>query len=124
MKPAVRVVNALPPVLNNDPVPPFDIAARDEGTTVPSSPIPDAPTLRIVVVVDAPVILKTPSTFPSRSVTATVMFRFNETAADTAWLMIVCTSEVVSVPAVSDGGAAIPPGVGTAPGSSGRPPPM
>src|SRR6185369_7940255 len=115
MKPAVRVVNALPEVLKIEPVPALEIAANDAGTTVPSSPRPIVPTLRIVVLAGAPVMTNTPNTFASRSVTATVTFRLSETAADTAWLMIVCTSPVDKLPAVATGIIATgDPGVGTA----------
>ncbi len=127
MKPAVRVVKAFPVVLKREPVPALEIAASAAGTTVPSRPRPAVPTLLIVVVAGAPVITKTPSTFASRSVTATVTARFRDTAADTAWLMMVCTSLVVRLPAVAVGaggdGVTGEPGVGTAPSSSGGPPP-
>ena len=124
MNPAVRVVKALPDVLKIELVPALEIAANDAGTTVPSRPRPIVPTLRIVVLAGAPVMTNTPSTFASRSVTATVTLRFSETAAETAWLMIVCTSLIDKLPAVTAGTSGIgEPGVGTAPGSSGRPPP-
>ena len=84
MKPAVRVENAFPLVLNSAPVPAFEIAANSDGTIAPSSPLPAAPTLRIIVVVEAPVMRNTPRTLTSRSTTATVTFRFNAAAADTA----------------------------------------
>src|SRR5678816_722786 len=101
MNPAVRVLNALPDVLKIAPVPALEIAARDAGTTVPSRPRPIVPTLRIVVLVGAPVITNTPNTFASRSVTATVTFRLSETAAETAWLIIVWTSPIDRFPAVT-----------------------
>src|SRR6266542_6388813 len=124
MKPAVRVENAFPEVLNNEPVPALDVAASDAGTTVPSRPRPIVPTLRTVVFAAAPVITNTPSTFASRSVTDTVTARLSETAAETAWLMIVCTSPIDRLPAVVLGPKGIgDPGVGNAPWSSGRPPP-
>src|SRR5437764_14835225 len=137
MKPAVRDVNAFPRVLKRAAVPAFEIAANFAGTTAPSNPTETNPLIgfgvcegpgpppRNCVVAGAPVILKTPSTFPSLSVTATVTARFNEAAAETACAMIVCTSVVVKVPAVAvvpTGGATVP-GVGTAPISSGGPSP-
>jgi hypothetical protein len=125
MNPAVRVVNALPVVLKSEAVPALEIAANDAGTTAPSRPLPGVPTLRIVVLAGAPVITNTPRTLASRSVTETVTARFSDTAAETAWLMMVCTSLVVRLPAVALGALRIcDPGVGTAPSSSGRPPPM
>src|SRR5207249_6475306 len=137
IKPAVREVNALPRVLNKDAVPALEIAASFAGTTVPSNPTGTNPVIgfgtcegpgpppRNCVVAGAPVILKTPSTFPSLSVTATVTGRLSEAAAETACAIIVCTSVVVSVPAVGTlgGGGIGAPGVGTAPGSSGGPSP-
>src|SRR2546421_12134695 len=135
MKPAVREVNAFARVLNKAAVPAFEIAASFAGTTVPSNPTETNPVIgfgvcegpgpppRNCVIAGAPVILKTPSTFPSLSVTATVTARFREAAAETACAIIVCTSEVDNVPAVAEGrtGGAIVPGVGTAPMSSGGP---
>src|SRR5207248_6129364 len=137
MKPAVREVNAFPRVLNKAAVPAFEIAASFAGTTVPSNPDGTNPVIgfgvcegpgpppRNCTVAGAPVILKTPSTFPSLSVTATEMARFNEAAAETACAMMVCTSDVVNVPAVAEAptGGAIVPGVGTATSSSGGPSP-
>src|SRR6267378_877524 len=137
MKPAVRLVNAFPRVLNKDAVPAFEIAASFAGTRVPSKPtgtkpvsgsgvcVGPGPPPRNWVVAGAPVIVKTPRTFPSRSVTATVTGRPNCAATETAWAMIVWTSVVVNVPAVAVGctGGAIVPGVGTAPVSSGGPSP-
>src|SRR5436190_17824670 len=137
MKPAVRVVNAFPRVLNKAAVPAFEIAARLDGTIVPSKPVGTNPVTasgtcegpgpppRNRVLALAPVILKTPSALPSLSVTATVTGRFKDAAADTAWAIIVCTSALLRVPAVADGaiGGAGVPGVGTAPSSSGGPPP-
>src|ERR1051325_6378757 len=80
------------------------------------------------VVAGAPVIWKTPSGFPSLSVTATVPFRFRATAAETACAMTVCTSLVERFPAVTGfvfgvGATAGGAGVGIAPTSSGGPPP-
>jgi hypothetical protein len=84
MKPAVRDVNAFPPVLNKEAVPALEIAASLAGTIVPSNPVEtnpvDAfgtnegpgPPPRNWVVAGAPVILKTARTLASRSVTATV----------------------------------------------------
>src|SRR2546422_709967 len=137
MKPTVREVNALPRVLNSDAVPAFEIAASRAGATVPSRPTGTNPVMglgtcegpgpppRNCVEAGAPVILKTPRTFPSRSVTATVTGRFNWAAVETACAIIVCTSEVLSVPAVlaGCGGGVIDPGVGAAPASSGGPSP-
>ena len=40
MNPAVRVVNAFPRRAEKRPVPALEIAARDAGATVPSSPWP------------------------------------------------------------------------------------
>src|SRR3712207_1792661 len=80
------------------------------------------------VVAGAPVIWKTPSAFPSLSVTATVTLRLSATAAETACAITVSTSFVERLPAVigfvfgvaeAAGGA----GVGIAPTSSGGPPP-
>src|SRR6185437_9284988 len=137
MKPAVRDVNAFPRVLNKAAVPAFEMAANLAGTTVPSNPVDTKPVIgsgakvgpgpppRNCVVAGAPVIVNTPSTLPSLSVTATVTARFNADAAETACAIIVCTSVVVSVPAVAAAGRGAPPaGVGTAPSSSGGPPPM
>src|SRR5437588_3031477 len=132
MKPAVREVNAFPRVLNKAAVPAFEIAASFAGTTVPSSPTETNPVIgfgfcegpgpppRNCVVAGAPVILKTPRTFPSLSVTATVTGWLIDAAADTACEIIVCTSVAVSVPAVAaEGGIGVVlPGVGTAPSSS------
>src|SRR5262247_1923204 len=131
MKLAVRELNALPRVLNRAAVPAFEIAASFAGTTVPSKPVDTNPVIgfgtsvgpgpppRNCVVAGAPVIEKTPSTFPSLSVTATVTARFSDDAAATACAITVCTSPVVSVPAVNPGGTGtILPGVGTAPSSS------
>src|SRR6185369_13028050 len=131
MKLAVREVNALPRVLNKAAVPAFEIAASFAGTTVPSKPVDTNPVIgfgtsvgpgpppRNWVVGGALVIAKTPSTLPSLSATATVTARFSDDAAETACAMTVCTSPVVSVPAVvadGGGGGAPPlPGVGTAP---------
>src|SRR6266853_2492400 len=126
MKLAVRAVNAFPRVLKMDAVAAFEIAASFAGTTVPSKPTGTKPVSgfgacdgpgpppRNWVVAGAPVILKTPSTFASRSVTATVTGWPNCAAAETACAMIVCTSAVVRVPAVvvGAGGGAIVPGVG------------
>src|ERR1700704_2417693 len=117
MKPAVRVEKALPVVLNKAPVPAFEIAARSDGTTNPSRPFPEAPTLRMVVVGVAPVIRNTPNTFTSRSTTATVTLRFKEAAAETACAMTVFTSSGVRDPAVAFvlfGIGNDEPGVGTA----------
>ncbi len=80
------------------------------------------------VVVAAPVMRKTPSGLPSRSVTATVTLRFSAAAAETACAMTVCTSAVERLPAVTGllfgvGVGAGTAGVGMAPGSSGGPPP-
>src|SRR2546423_12758882 len=133
MKPAVREVNAFPRVLNKAAVPAFEIAASFAGTTVPSNPTETNPVIgsgvfegpgpppRNCVVAGAPVILKTPSTFPSLSVTATVTARFREAAAETACATMACTSELVNVPAVAVAptGGGIVPGVGTAPTYSG-----
>src|SRR5947209_7750285 len=127
MKPAVRVVNALPVVLKNAAVPAFEIAARDEGTLKPSRPLPEVPPPLISVVEGAPVILKTPSTFPTLSTTATVTGLPKLAAADTACAITVCTSPVVSVPAVALFGGKIgckEPGVGAAPASSSGPSPV
>src|SRR5262245_16698108 len=116
MKLAVREVNALPRVLNKAAVPAFEIAASFAGTTVPSKPVDTNPVIgfgvsvgpgpppRNCVIAGAPVIEKTPSTLPSLSVTATVTDRLSEAATETACAMIVCTSPVVSVPAVNAGG--------------------
>src|SRR5215510_3878381 len=136
MKLAVREVNALPRVLNKAAVPALEIAANFAGTTVPSKPVDTNPVIgsgtsvgpgpppRNCVVAGAPVIAKTPSTFPSLSVTATVTARFSDDAAETACAITVCTSPVVSVPAVNAVGAGTTrPGVGAAPSSSGGPPP-
>src|SRR5712691_3641643 len=137
MKLAVREVNALPRVLKIDAVAAFEIAASFAVTIVPSKPVGTKPVIgfgicegpgpppRNCVVTGAPVILKTPSTFASRSVTATVTGWPNWAAAETACAMIVCTSAVVNVPAVAAGctGGAVVPGVGTEPGSSGGPSP-
>ena len=84
MKPAVRVVNALPRVLNREAVPAFEMAARFAGAIVPSNPTETNPVIgfgasvgpgpppRNCVVAGAPVMRNTPSGFPSLSVTATV----------------------------------------------------
>src|SRR5258708_40252395 len=116
MNPAVRLVNAFPRVLNKDAVPAFEIAASFAGTRVPSRPtgtkpvsgsgvcVGPGPPPRSWVVAGAPVIVKTPRTFPSRSVTATVTGRPNCAAAQTAWAMMVWTSVLVNVPAVADCG--------------------
>ena len=96
MKPAVRALKALPRVLNSAAVPAFEIAASFAGTIVPSNPVETNPVIgsggsdgpgpppRNCVVAGALVILKTPSTFPSLSVTATVTARLSEAAAETA----------------------------------------
>src|SRR5687768_8073954 len=116
MKLAVRVVNALPRVLNKAAVPAFEIAASLAGTSVPSKPVATNPVIgfgvsvgpgpppRNCVAAGAPVIVKRPSTLPSLSVTATVTARLSAEAADTACAITVCTSLVVSEPAVADGG--------------------
>src|SRR2546429_9272806 len=131
MKPAVRDVNAFPRVLNKAAVPAFEIAASFAGTTVPSNPDGTNPVIgfgfcegpgpppRNCVVVGAPVILKTPSTFPSLSVTATVTGRLSEVAAETACGITVCTSVVVSVP---PGGTFGGGGIGRAGSGTGPPP--
>src|SRR5688572_16343558 len=129
MKLAVRVVNALPRVLNKAAVPAFEIAASLAGTTVPSRPVATnpvngfgvnvgpGPPPRNCVVAGAPVIVKTPSTFPSLSVTATVTARLSADAAETACAMTACTSLAVSEPAVAavGGGCVNLAGVGTEP---------
>src|ERR1044071_1164280 len=127
MKLAVRVVNALPLVLKIAAVPALEIAASVDGTLMPSSPCPAVPPPRIRVFVGAPVILKTPSTLGSRSTTATVTGRFNCAAAETACAINVWTSLEERSPAVARFGGAggeLEPGVGTAPASSGGPPPV
>jgi hypothetical protein len=80
------------------------------------------------VVRGAPVMRKTPSGLPSRSVTATVTARPNAAAAETACAMTVSTSAVERLPAVTGllfgvGVGAGTAGVGIAPTSSGGPPP-
>src|SRR5947207_26822 len=127
MKPAVRVEKALPLVLKNAAVAAFAVAASIDGATVPSSPWPNAPTLRIAVVAGAPLMAKRPRTFPSRSVTAIVTALPRDVAADAACCRIVCTSvEVKLVVTIADGGANGDgrPGVGAELISSGGPPPI
>jgi len=128
MKLAVRDVNALPCVLKTLAVPAFEIAASDAGTSSPSKPCPVRPPPVMCVVAGAPVIWKTPSTLPSRSVTATVTARFRAAAAETACAITFCTSVTPRLPAVTGfvfgvavttGGA----GVGIEFASSGGPPP-
>ena len=97
-------MNALPVVLKSEPVPALEIAASDAGTTVPSRPWPNAPTLRIVV-----------RRRRASHYKHTQHIRFaignrnshrrgsSDAAAETAWLMIVCTSPIVKLPAVALG---------------------
>src|SRR6185369_618743 len=125
MKPAVRVENALPVVLKNAAVAAFAVAASTAGATVPSSPCPAVPTLRIVVVAGAPGITNKPITLPSRSVTTIVTDLPREVAAEAACWRIVWMSVDDKLVASSDdgGGGDWRPGVGTAFRSSGGPPP-
>src|SRR6476659_74968 len=125
MNPAVRVENALPPVLKKAAVAAFAVAASIAGATVPSRPWPAAPTLRMVVVAGAPVIAKRPIMFPSRSVMTIVTAFPRDVAAEAACCKIVCTSvDVRLVVAANDGGTGSnEPGVGCERGSSGGPPP-
>src|ERR1044072_5127005 len=103
MKLAVRVVKALPCVLKTLAVPALETSARFEGTSSPSNPCPLKPPPLMRVVVGAPVMRKTPSGFPSRSVTATVTLRPSAAAAETACAMTVCTSVVERLPAGTGG---------------------
>src|SRR6185369_12821179 len=104
MKPAVRVENALPVVLKKAAVAALALAASSAGATVPSSPWPAAPTLRIVVVAGAPVMAKRPRMFPSRSVITIVTGLPSDVAADAACCRIVCTSVALRLVAVADDG--------------------
>ena len=99
MKPAVRVLKAFPEVLNIAAVAALEIAAGTDGSLVPSRPTGTRPVMglgvcngpppRIWTNEGAPVMLNTPSTLASRSVTATVTDLFSATAADTACAIIV-----------------------------------
>src|SRR5689334_19561543 len=105
MKPAVRVENALPVVLKNAAVEAFAVAASTAGATMPSSPCPLAPMLRIVVVARAPGIANEPITFPSRSVMTIVTALLSDAAADAACWRIVCMSVADKLVADRDGGS-------------------
>src|SRR3954452_7656342 len=79
MKPAVRELNAFWLLLRKDAVPAL-------LTAVAISPGVAGP----------PRTTQTPSTYPSRSVTAMTLFGEIFTARVTAWLITRCTSRVVS----------------------------
>src|SRR2546423_8597529 len=121
MKPAVRVVNALPPVLKNAAVAAFAVAASAGGTTVPSRPWTSLPTLRIVEEAGVPGIGKKPITLPSRSVTTMFTGFPSAFAAEAACCKIVCTSEEVRGVVATLVGGSNELGVGTALLSSGGP---
>jgi hypothetical protein len=92
MKPAVRVVNALPLVLKNAAVAAFAVAASAGGTTVPSRPWPSLPTLRIVDDMGEPGIGKKTEHI-AFAIGDDDVYRFpSDVAAEAACCRIVCTS--------------------------------
>ena len=105
IKLAVRVVKAFPEVAKKAAVPALEIAAKVEGTEMPSNPWPKTPSIpSMVVVAEAPVIWNAPRTLPPRSVTATVALTPLFTDSVTACAIIVRTSSAVSGLAVVNEG--------------------
>src|SRR5688500_20357954 len=96
MKPAVRVEKALPVVLKKAAVAAFAVAASTAGATVLSSPCPEAPTLRIIVIAGAPGIANSPRMFASRSVTTIVTaLRSEERRVGKAWRAVLSEGPAV-----------------------------